>query len=54
MNQFFKWNITNDLILVISRATPLQPLTITYVMKNVAFIGVTIPMVLGILQKVTI
>jgi hypothetical protein len=51
MNQFFKWNITNDLILVISRATPLQPLTITYVMKNVAFIGTATPKVLGILQK---
>ena len=51
INMFFRWYITRGFTRRISFAIPAQPSTIMYVMKNVAFIGIATPIVLGILQK---
>jgi hypothetical protein len=51
INMFFKWYITNGFTRRISLAIPAHPSTIMKVMKNVAFIGMATPIVLGILHK---
>lgn len=50
-NVFFKWKMIKGTNLRISAAIPAQPSTIIYVMKNVAFIGIETPAVIGILKQ---